>query len=375
VLVALIVPIAGPPFTNFSDNIRGVIPPYFSSFGFPDWAAFTGGWILLWPFYVAAYGLVAILVAFPAAFLLVLPVIAAGKTRYLAGLFFGIVWPMVGITVYTLWFAHLMFMVETYPTILSRVAVGGIASGLGFAVIFTGFLMMVMVSWTAAALLVYRLQRRRSQLYPEAAVTLQLLKILAQVTKHPSAWGTLEIKHELVGRLEIIAICLEHYLPRRLQSDSITDSWLQRMTGQMAAAQRALKPWVLMPKPDTREQFIARVADAFVHAASGEWDALPRSEDTPPPQRQHWHSKAIAMAKAITIALLPLLTLWGAQQLTLKIPEAMVGYATIVGLFWMVGWLAASLDASFHAKVSVMQDVAQSVPFLSKWLGTEKRSP
>jgi len=41
----------------------------------------------------------------------------------------------------------------------------------------------------------------------------------------------------------------------------------------------------------------------------------------------------------------------------------------------MVGWLATSLDASVGAKMSVMQDVAQSVPFLSKWLGTEKRLP
>jgi hypothetical protein len=144
---------------------------------------------------------------------------------------------------------------------------------------------------------------------------------------------------------------------------------------QMAAALRAFKPWVLMPKPDTREQFIARVTDAFVHAANGEWDALPRSEDTALPQRQHWRIKATAMAKTITIAVLPLPILWGLQQSALKIPEVMAGNATMLGLLWLVLTLLASLDASFHAKMSVMQDVAQSVPFLRKWLGTAKRLP
>jgi hypothetical protein len=147
------------------------------------------------------------------------------------------------------------------------------------------------------------------------------------------------------------------------------------MTEQMAAAQRGLKSWVLMPKPDTREQFIARIVDTFVHAATGEWDALARSEDEPQTQRERWRIKATAVAKAIVIALLPLLILWGVQQSPLKIPELVAGYATIGVLLWMVLTLLTSLDASLHTKVSVMEKVAQSVPFLSKWLGMEKRLP
>jgi hypothetical protein len=105
--------------------------------------------------------------------------------------------------------------------------------------------------------------------------------ILTRITKRPSKWGILEIQHELAGRLEIIASCLQHNLPCRLQSDGATDDWLQKMTTQMAAALRDLKKWVLMPKPDTRRQFITRVAETFVHAATGEWDALARSEGEP----------------------------------------------------------------------------------------------
>jgi len=40
------------------------------------------------------------------------------------------------------------------------------------------------------------------------------------------------MKDDLVTRLEIIASSLEDDLPRRLQSDIATDSWLQQMTGQ-----------------------------------------------------------------------------------------------------------------------------------------------
>jgi hypothetical protein len=124
-----------------------------------------------------------------------------------------------------------------------------------------------------------------------------------------------------------------------------------------------------MPKSDTREQVAVRVAGAFVHAATGEWDALARSEDEPQTQREHWRTKATAVAKAIIMALLPLLMLWGVQQSPLKIPEAVAGYATIGALIWLVFTLLTSLDTSFHARVAAMQNVAQSMPFLGKWEG------
>jgi hypothetical protein len=50
-------------------------------------------------------------------------------------------------------------------------------------------------------------------------------------------------------------------------------------------------------------------------------------------------------------------------------PQAVAGYVTIGSLIWLVLTLLVSLDPSFDAKVGVVQDVAQSVPFLSKWLG------
>ncbi len=40
---------------------------------------------------------------------------------------------------------------------------------------------------------------------------------------------------------------------------------------------------------------------------------------------------------------------------------------------WLVLALLVSVDSLLHAKVRIMQDVAQSVPLLSKWLGIEKR--
>jgi hypothetical protein len=373
VFFALITPIVGLAFRDFINNTKTLIPPSFPFFGFADWTAFTGGWLLLWPFYVAAYGLVALLVAFPAAFLLVLPGIAAIKTRYLDNLFVVIGWPMMGIAIYALWFVYLVRIAETHPVILIRVALGGIASGLGFGVVFTGMMMMIMFMGLPTGLLLYRLERRRKRLYPEVTVTLQLLRILAQVTKHPAVWGTPAMKHELVARLEIIARCLEDDLPCRLQSDIATDGWFQRMAKQMATALRALKPWVLMPKPDTREQFIARIADTFVHAAAGEWDALARSEAEPQTQRQIWRARVTDVIRAVVTALLPLLGVWGIQQSPLAVPQPVAGYMTIGSLIWLVLTLLVSLDTSFHAKLRAMEDLTQSVPFLGRWLGTGKK--
>jgi hypothetical protein len=199
--------------------------------------------------------------------------------------------------------------------------------------------------------------------------------MLTRVTTQPAEWGSLEMKHELVGCLEIIANCLQHDLPRRLASDIATDGWFHQMAEQMATAQRALKSWVLMPKPDTREQFIARITATFVHAATGEWDALARSESEPQTQRQRWHTRVTDVSTAIVIALLPLLGFWGIQQSPLTIPQPAAGYVTIGGLVWLVLTLLISLDTSFHTKLRVMEDVTQSIPFLGKWLGMGKRSP
>jgi hypothetical protein len=92
---------------------------------------------------------------------------------------------------------------------LARVALAGVVGGLGMSVLACSSIVLMYGFDRVVFLLHYNvLERRRQRLYPEAVVTLQLLRILAKMTKHPAAWGTLEMKHELVARLERIAGCL-----------------------------------------------------------------------------------------------------------------------------------------------------------------------
>jgi hypothetical protein len=151
-------------------------------------------------------------------------------------------------------YAVLAPIAETAPPFFRSQAFAGAVGGLGFL---GGFLSIILVTALSVgrlfSLLNYAFERRKQRLYPEAAITLQLLKILTLVAKNPVMWGSLEMKCKLVTRLERVASCLQHDLPHRLQSDIATDNWFQQMGVQMATAMRALKPWVLMPKSDTRE--------------------------------------------------------------------------------------------------------------------------
>jgi hypothetical protein len=80
------------------------------------------------------------------------------------------------------------------------------------------------------------------------------------------------------------------------------------------------------------------------------------------------------VARAAVIALVPLLGFWGIQQSPLAIPQPVAGYVTIGGFVWLVLTLLISLDTSFHAKLRIMEDATQSVPFLGRWLGMGKKS-
>jgi hypothetical protein len=368
------------PFT-LGPYLRSLLQPL--SFAYAS--QFTGVlWLLLWPVYYTIHWLAFLLIMCAGLVLIILPVYAITTIERFANPYFSywparliiLGWPLVITAAYAVLYTVLSPIVETIPSSSSPLwaAFGGGVDALGGLTAYFSILLIMIISIERLAwLFSYILERRKQRLYPEAVITLQLWTILTQVIKDPAAWGSLEMKHELVARLEIIASCLQYDLPRRLQSDIATDNWFQQMAEQMAAAQRALKPWVLMPKPDTYEQFIARIGKAFVHAATGEWDALPRSEGEPQTQRQRWRTRVTDVARALVIALVPLLGFWGIQQSPLAVPQPMAGYVTIGSLIWLVLTFLISLDSSFHAKLRVMEDVTQSVPFVGKWLGIGKK--
>jgi hypothetical protein len=146
------------------------------------------------------------------------------------------------------------------------------------------------------------------------------------------------------------------------------------MVERMAAAPRALKKWILIPKSDTRDQFIERIAYSLVHTAAGDWDALGRTEPEAIGRRQQWRVRASLLLSALLTAALPMFAWWGVQLTPLALQGAVATYMTIGTFIWAVLTLVVTLNASVQAKITLLKDVMESLPVLGTWLGNTKNS-
>ncbi|HEV3048930.1 MAG TPA: hypothetical protein VGX50_01395 [Longimicrobium sp.] len=121
--------------------------------------------------------------------------------------------------------------------------------------------------------------RHASARHPDAVVADELLRILETVEKSPAEWVHMRGRNRVLRSLERAARCLQHNLPYRLRGQDVeTDRWLREKGAGQAAALRALKRWVLVPRSDTRERFIERISQDLVRTTVGDWDGLECAE-------------------------------------------------------------------------------------------------
>ena len=123
---------------------------------------------------------------------------------------------------------------------------------------------------------------------------------------------------------------------------------------------RDLKKWVTMPRHDTREQFIGRLAHATVSLADGAWDAIPTAE-TPASTPRRRLQQAAQILRGIVVSALPLAALFGLNTLGVTIPVAFAQYVYLGAFLWAAIGLIALLDPLYSAKLEALKNVVQLV--------------
>jgi hypothetical protein len=181
--------------------------------------------------------------------------------------------------------------------------------------------------------------------YPDAVLVHILLNILSIVERQPRRWAELGFRRQLIPMLEDAAICIQHGFRRQCQSgDDTVDRWVQDITERQAAGLRELKKWVLTPKSDTRNQFIARIGASLSQITSGNWDAFEQREAEKISRLQWWRSHVIATLRALYQGGLPMVGLWAFQQTSLAFKGDYATYATAAVFLWAMWVFITTYD-------------------------------
>jgi hypothetical protein len=202
---------------------------------------------------------------------------------------------------------------------------------------------------------------------PDAVFIHSVVQILHYVEKQPRQWTDLKFKQKTTEYLEEAANSAEKMLPRQLKSgDPATDLWLKETMIGIASALRAVKKWVLTPKADTRQQFLARISQTLVHTAKGDWDALPKEKPESINRPKVLLARVAELMRALFIGFLPLGILWTLQQTTLALQPSVSEYVTIAGVIWAILSFLAAIDPTYSGKISAMKDITSLLPGMGK---------
>lgn len=310
------------------------------------------GWIGVFYLYLLVFGL-AVIIVFPWALL------PRQALDYLAPTSLVLTWAFSVVVIY-IGILRYAFVHQTAPVgVLKYVVVSGLTGVVSYSVLLLPALAVVTP-------IEYALKRRRNAMHPDAVLVTGLLEILWLVERQPAKWTDLHFKRQLLSRLEEVASCIQHDLPRMLRTrDVATDLWLRGRAEQIAAAFRALKKWVSTPMADTRDQFIGRIADSLVHASAGDWDALTRME-VEQLSRPQLRSRVLVALRVFLIAAIPMVVLWVVQRTPLALEAPAAGYASAGVFVWAALTVLAALDPLLAAKLAAFKDVSAVLPFRSR---------
>jgi hypothetical protein len=184
------------------------------------------------------------------------------------------------------------------------------------------------------------------------------LQILLAKSLDSSRWLEFRYKRELLGRLEIVADCIEGGLPRRLRSSDVaTDNWYREQARQMAAAVRHLKRLVVNPGLESRAQFIEPILHSYYRAVRGEWGLLERRKPEVVTRPQHI-ARLAARIRSLVVGALPFALVVIVQQSPMAIEGSAANYLKAGAILWSLITILALFDSNYAAKLSAVKDLA-----------------
>jgi len=262
--------------------------------------------------------------------------------------------PMFGVLIAIL--ALGLFIYEHY---LERGALSESHQGVVFTAMFISGLAALYFLLLLGAMIGTLFKIWRKKLYPDALIIDGLLTVLHKLENEPDQWCELGFRRELASRLDEVAYSMQSGLPSRLRTgDLVMDTWLKRTSLHQASAVRALKKWLAVPKKDTREHLIQKLAETFMACSGGDWDALERQEPETLTRSDHYMRIGTILRTTIVavfpVALLFLYSEFSGQMAT--------GSLQVLAILWGAGTVLSAVDPLFGARVTVFKDLLDAVP-------------
>jgi hypothetical protein len=200
---------------------------------------------------------------------------------------------------------------------------------------------------------------------PDLLLARSLQAILYATEKNAKRWGSLESARQLCSQLEGCAKLIEFGFPKYLGPD---DAILLRLyidkTRRMASGLRETKFWTLIPKSDTREQFLARITSDYICAVTGEWDKFASGEPQSPIRLNGRILHIANCLRQLFAILLPPVSCWIFHMIKPKIE--IPSYIIAPAIMWTSGGLLYLIDPNLNQKLTVIKDISQLISVPSK---------
>jgi hypothetical protein len=182
------------------------------------------------------------------------------------------------------------------------------------------------------------------------------LDLLFTLEEKEGSWGTVDLKNDLVLKLETIATSIQQHLGRQIQPGDQRTRFVIRDQGtQIANGVRGLKAWVLVPRPDTRYHLLQRVKDDLTRTAYGHWDLMERL-----PIEGLARSLAggiFEVGRSLLVAAIAPAALWLLQQSPMKLSGNILTGATAVVASISLVYVLLAIDPSFPTRIQAVKEL------------------